>query len=327
MRGRYIQQKRTIDKIWDAVLQFILILSGVLAALFLNNIQTKNKSELSESQMLQELQTSLREDAYELNELRKAHQQSLNACSLIWANLRTHNTWHDSLTQYVIQSGNQFVFIPQTAAFESYKTAGVHLIKNNSIRIALFRLYEESFASVKLMDEEYKQHIYQYWLPFFIENFKSEDSLYQFEPYNPETIVHASDIFIQMRILQIRHQNSIVLIAAAALDANFLVRQIEFELQRMQKKKHTDMDMRTVEFELNGYANAKQVILTGTFNRWHETQHAMQRTETGWKLKIALTPGVYMYKFLVDGIWVEDPDNADKMQNQFETFNSVKEVW
>ena len=41
---------------------------------------------------------------------------------------------------------------------------------------------------------------------------------------------------------------------------------------------------------------------------------------------LALKPGVYEYKFIVDGQWIHDPANREKRVNQYDTFNSVLRV-
>lgn len=66
----------------------------------------------------------------------------------------------------------------------------------------------------------------------------------------------------------------------------------------------------TLFFELQGYTQAKQVILTGNFNLWNERELRMQRTATGWQLPYVLAAGAYEYKFIVDGQWLVDPAAA-----------------
>lgn len=65
------------------------------------------------------------------------------------------------------------------------------------------------------------------------------------------------------------------------------------------------------EFTLNGYTNAKKVILAGTFNNWNERDNRMTKTATGWKLPVYLKDGSYQYKFIVDGQWMPDPANRN----------------
>jgi Glycogen recognition site of AMP-activated protein kinase/Carbohydrate-binding module 48 (Isoamylase N-terminal domain) len=82
-------------------------------------------------------------------------------------------------------------------------------------------------------------------------------------------------------------------------------------------------DSGNVLFTLAAYAEARQVILSGTFNNWNEQAIAMHRTAKGWEIRLHLEPGEYEYKFIADGKWLEDPANREKRINQHYTFNSV----
>ncbi|HPE98184.1 MAG: hypothetical protein H6548_11415 [Chitinophagales bacterium] len=62
-------------------------------------------------------------------------------------------------------------------------------------------------------------------------------------------------------------------------------------------------------FRLPGYSNARQVVLSGNFNEWDPGELLMTRTSSGWELPYVLAPGNYEYKFVVDGNWIQDPDN------------------
>jgi len=79
-------------------------------------------------------------------------------------------------------------------------------------------------------------------------------------------------------------------------------------------------------FALKGYTQNKKVVLAGTFNNWDEEALLMKRSGDGWELRLQLLPGVYEYKFIVDGMWMEDPANPEKRRNQYDTFNSVLRV-
>lgn len=79
-------------------------------------------------------------------------------------------------------------------------------------------------------------------------------------------------------------------------------------------------------FKLNGYQNARKVILAGDFNNWNEEQFIMKRTEDGWELPYVLAPGNYQYKFIVDGQWITDPANPHvaSLQGHINSVISVK---
>lgn len=78
-----------------------------------------------------------------------------------------------------------------------------------------------------------------------------------------------------------------------------------------------------VTFKLKGRSSAKQVILSGSFNDWHEQELKMVRKGDDWTIKMNIPPGIYEYKFIVDGEWITDPSNPYKVQNQHYTFNSI----
>ncbi|WP_400079045.1 hypothetical protein [Winogradskyella sp. R77965] len=81
-----------------------------------------------------------------------------------------------------------------------------------------------------------------------------------------------------------------------------------------------------VSFKLKGHKDAKKVILSGTFNRWDETGFVMKPTEDGWRVTLQLRPDIYQYKFIVDGNWIEDPQNPSKAENEYDGYNSVIDV-
>lgn len=78
-----------------------------------------------------------------------------------------------------------------------------------------------------------------------------------------------------------------------------------------------------VEFKLKGRSNAKQVILSGSFNDWKEDAIKMLRVNDEWKIRLKMSPGIYEYKFIIDGEWITDPINPYMVQNQHYTNNSI----
>ena len=80
------------------------------------------------------------------------------------------------------------------------------------------------------------------------------------------------------------------------------------------------------DFILEGFPNAKKVILTGSFNGWNETDLEMIKRGDLWVLQLQLQIGTYEYKFIVDGEWIHDPANPNKKRNQYLTFNSILDI-
>ena len=72
---------------------------------------------------------------------------------------------------------------------------------------------------------------------------------------------------------------------------------------------------------------ATQVSLCGEFNEWSPAAAPMNRQADGhWQTTLALRPGRYQYKFVVDGQWLPDPNGQAFVPNDFGSLNSLIEV-
>ncbi len=69
---------------------------------------------------------------------------------------------------------------------------------------------------------------------------------------------------------------------------------------------------------------AQNVFLAGNFNNWDINSHPLKRGAKGiWKASVSLMPGVYEYRFLVDGEWQNDPNCTDFVPNSYGSENCV----
>ncbi len=79
-------------------------------------------------------------------------------------------------------------------------------------------------------------------------------------------------------------------------------------------------------FRLKGYAEAQVVAVAGSFNNWNQSQLLSAREGDEWVCRIDLDPGVYTYKFVVDGNWLLDPSNPSTQEDEAGNLNNVVEV-
>jgi 1,4-alpha-glucan branching enzyme len=78
-------------------------------------------------------------------------------------------------------------------------------------------------------------------------------------------------------------------------------------------------------FVLDHHPNAGTVLVSGTFNNWSKEGYQMVKKEGKWVISLYLRPGKSLYKFVVDGEWILDPDNELWENNEMSTGNSI--VW
>ena len=71
------------------------------------------------------------------------------------------------------------------------------------------------------------------------------------------------------------------------------------------------------------------VYVSGSFNEWDATEKKLvdKRGDGVFTTTLTLAPGLYEYKFVINGIWTLDPDpDRDWTQNGLGTLNSVLRV-
>ncbi|GAA4313866.1 hypothetical protein GCM10023149_09790 [Mucilaginibacter gynuensis] len=76
-------------------------------------------------------------------------------------------------------------------------------------------------------------------------------------------------------------------------------------------------------FFLPGNTDARKVMLSGSFNTWSLTKTSMLKTDSGWISDVKLQPGIYAYKFIVNGRWMSDKYNLLHEEDGYNGTNSI----
>lgn len=83
---------------------------------------------------------------------------------------------------------------------------------------------------------------------------------------------------------------------------------------------------RAQAFELDA-PQAASVLLAGDFTGWQAEPIQLKKDRDGrWKITVSLAPGTYQYRFMVDGVWVDDPRAQARVANPFGSANCVRQV-
>lgn len=78
----------------------------------------------------------------------------------------------------------------------------------------------------------------------------------------------------------------------------------------------------TFRFSFRSPGGVKEVLVAGSFNQWKPVTMRKQKNGS-FAVTLAIPAGTYEYKFIVDGHWMTDPDNASYVPNPYGTVNSV----
>ena len=91
----------------------------------------------------------------------------------------------------------------------------------------------------------------------------------------------------------------------------------------MTEKNHK----RRITFQIHS-PDADEIYLCGSFNDWDPTARPLRQQKDGkWKTTINLEPGVYEYRFVVDGNWQNDPLCLERCGNEFGSENCIVRVY
>jgi len=82
------------------------------------------------------------------------------------------------------------------------------------------------------------------------------------------------------------------------------------------------------EIEFSFYAPlAKRVQIAGNFNEWNAGRPKFKKDTNGtWRTKLALSPGRYEYRYLVDGNWENAQSEHEMIDNGMGSLNSILTV-
>jgi len=89
----------------------------------------------------------------------------------------------------------------------------------------------------------------------------------------------------------------------------------------IKKQSKQNSNRKKIDFLLQA-PHADKVFLAGDFNQWNSKKHPMKKGKAGvWEKTLMLAPGIYEYKYMVDGCWQEDIINQQNCLNPFGTYN------
>jgi 1,4-alpha-glucan branching enzyme len=70
--------------------------------------------------------------------------------------------------------------------------------------------------------------------------------------------------------------------------------------------------------------SAQEVRLAGSFTEWDKKPVKMLKGGGGvWHAKLSLPPGRHLYRFIVDGVWQDDPSRTERASNPYGTSDTV----
>jgi hypothetical protein len=157
-----------------AIGEIILVVIGILIALQINNWNAERQKRDLEVKILNEIQTNLSFDLFEIREDISIMDSVKIASNDIIEYLANHEIPSEAFNYNVAKMKAVPHFNPNMSGYELLTSKGVETVKNDSLRMAISDLYESYYPYYAKYEEEritFKAHIIH---PFFVKHFNWE---------------------------------------------------------------------------------------------------------------------------------------------------------
>ena len=135
--------------------ELIVIMAGILGAYALNDWSDRRERKNTEAEILEEIKNNLQLDLIDLTTNRDAHKRSLEMIDSL-RNAEEYQLNKYQIGVFLHRGFRDFVYLPQTGAFETLKARGVDLVSDDSIRIDILRLYDFHYNAIVKLEGDYK---------------------------------------------------------------------------------------------------------------------------------------------------------------------------
>jgi hypothetical protein len=146
IRQSLLAQGRIARYLTYAIGEIVLVVIGIFLALQLNNWNAERKEHSKELGLLAEMRNNLEADLADCQFNIDFNQRLLRGNVAVLKHLEERTPFHDSLRVHYGNLWGSTVLIPNTSAFDNLKSLGFDLIRNDSLRRSITKLYSERYT-------------------------------------------------------------------------------------------------------------------------------------------------------------------------------------
>lgn len=227
-----------------AIGEIVLIVLGILIALYLDDLQAARQAREVETKMLEELASDLQSNIEILERTLKTEQEYLGYNEMILEYLDERKPRDQSLDRAFGVCFWTISTNPVTGGYEYLKSKGIDLITNDSLRDKISFIFENSFSIIKNENEVWSNNLqqnisYPYHVTHFMRYYEEGPGGSEVEmarPFDYEALLGDWEFrSINMEIISNRKWN-INSLQELIADIKVLIRQIDRELRELSPK-------------------------------------------------------------------------------------------
>ena len=160
IRQKMLSENKFSKYLIYALGEIILVVIGILIALWLNNLNFQQKQKAQEIYILKELKSDILKDKYDFELNIRGHQMMIRSIDNILDAISRTEVYHDSLDIQFALSMMRPISIVHDGTYKSLNSKGLNLISNDSLREKIINQYGHKYSSLKNWENEFNRKIY-----------------------------------------------------------------------------------------------------------------------------------------------------------------------
>lgn len=141
--------------------EFLSIFIAVVSAFALNNWNANRNNRNAENKILSEISYGLEKDLEDIHLNVAGHETGMRSASYFREMIANKPISKDSLIYHYFHLTRDFISIQNTSGYETLKSKGLELIKNDALRTQIVSLYEYDYNTLRKFEEEYYESQFQ----------------------------------------------------------------------------------------------------------------------------------------------------------------------
>lgn len=137
--------------------EFLTIFIGVFAAFALESWNENRKDDMIEMKILSEIHNGLNQDIKDININMTGHQAGQQATKYFGKLILNKAVSSDSIIYNYFILFRGFISVQNISGYETLKSKGLEIIKNDSLRAEILSLYENDYNSLRKLEENYSE--------------------------------------------------------------------------------------------------------------------------------------------------------------------------
>ena len=185
IRQKLLNENKFSKYLLYAIGEIVLVVIGILIALSINNKNEQRKVKQFEYKILQDIETSLEGNFFQLDACLNGNRKAILSADLILKHLEENLPYSDSLDFHFSRSLSWCSPVFNNAGYESLKRYGINLITNDSIRKNL-GIYDSGWMETLAQRQE--EYFFNTASPVLTELFEKVAMRTQMKPFDYEQL-------------------------------------------------------------------------------------------------------------------------------------------